>query len=194
MRLHSLAINRHRFLISSRTAIYHDPTAKLHETIEDILSVNAIRMLSLAAIFCAVNAAVVPASAIPDQTSQIDIDATAPAVPPQPVQAALGTSRAANGNTLTVNSQYLVLNNHPWLPVMGEFHFTRVPEEQWEEEILKMKAAGVEIISTYVIWIHHEEIQGRFDWTGQRSLRHFVELCARHGMYVYPRIGPWAHG
>lgn len=98
-----------------------------------------------------------------DQKNQIFIDATAPAVQPQPVRAALGTSRSPNGNTLTVNSQYLLLNNKPWLPVMGEFHYSRVPKEQWEEDILKMKAAGVEIVSTYVIWIHHEEVEGQFD-------------------------------
>lgn len=76
---------------------------------------------------------------------------------------------------------------------MGEFHFSRYPEDEWEDEILKMKAAGVQIISTYVIWIHHEQTEGSFDWTGQRDLRHFVQLCAKHGVYVYPRIGPWAH-
>ncbi len=77
---------------------------------------------------------------------------------------------------------------------MGEFHFTRYPEAYWEEEILKMKASGVDVISTYVFWIHHEEIEGQFDWSGQRNLRRFAELCARHGMLLYPRIGPWDHG
>jgi len=38
---------------------------------------------------------------------------------------------------------------------------------------------------------HHEEIEGQFDWTGQRDLRHFVELCKEDGLYVYVRIGPW---
>lgn len=123
----------------------------------------------------------------------IHINATKPAPRPHPVEARLGNSKAPDGQTLTVNSQYLVLNGTPWLPVMGEFHYSRVPESQWESEILKMKAAGVEIVSTYVIWIHHEEVEGQFDWTGRRDLRHFVELCAKHGMYVYPRIGPWAH-
>ena len=124
----------------------------------------------------------------------IVIDAHTPAPPPAPVRAALGTDKRPDGTTLTVNSQYLVLNGHPWLPVMGELHYSRVPRENWEAEILKMKAGGVQIISTYVIWLHQEEIEGQFDWSGQRDLRAFVALCAKHGMYVYPRIGPWAHG
>jgi len=121
------------------------------------------------------------------------IDATAPAPGLEPVAAAMGTSKNPEGHTIGVNSQYLTMDGKPWVPVMGEFHFSRYPEAQWEQEILKMKSAGVQIIATYVIWIHHEQTEGTFDWSGQRNLRRFVELCGKHGMYVYPRIGPWAH-
>jgi hypothetical protein len=127
------------------------------------------------------------------QQNVLHIDATAPVAPPQPVAAALGTSTNPQGHTIGVNSQYLTFDGKPWIPVMGEFHFSRYPAAQWEQEILKMKSAGVQIISTYVIWIHHEQTEGVFDWSGQRDLRRFVELCGKHGMYVYPRIGPWAH-
>src|ERR1019366_161559 len=50
-----------------------------------------------------------------------------------------------------------------------------------------------QIIATYIIWIHHEEVEGQWEWNGQKDLRRFVELCAKHGMYVVPRIGPWSH-
>ncbi|MFZ1130442.1 MAG: beta-galactosidase [Terriglobales bacterium] len=103
-----------------------------------------------------------------------------------------GVSKA--GHSIAINSRYLSRDGKPWLPVMGEFHFARYPEAYWEEEILKMKAGGVQIVSTYVFWIHHEEIEGQFDWTGQRNLRRFVELCRKHGMLVFVRIGPWDHG
>ena len=130
---------------------------------------------------------------LPAAAQRVTIDATAPVPTPQPVQATLGTATSPSGQTIGANSQYLTLNGQPWLPVMGEFHFSRYPAAQWEQEILKMQAAGVNIISTYIIWIHHEQIEGQFDWAGQRDLRFFTQLCAKHGMYVYPRIGPWAH-
>jgi hypothetical protein len=120
-------------------------------------------------------------------------DATAPGPSPRPVPAQLGVNRAPNGAVLAVNSQYLTRDGKPWIPVMGEFHYSRYPEAYWEEEILKMKASGVQVIATYVIWIHHEEIEGQFDWSGQRDLRKFAELCKKHDMLLYPRIGPWAH-
>ncbi len=112
---------------------------------------------------------------------------------PGPAAYQEGSATSPRGITLGVNSRYLTLDGKPWLPVMGEFHFSRYPRAQWEDEILKMKAAGVNIVATYVIWIHHEEIEGQFDWSGQRDLRAFVQLCAQHGLYVEPRIGPWDH-
>ncbi len=105
----------------------------------------------------------------------------------------MGTATTPDGHSILVNSRYLTRDGKPWLPVMGEFHFSRYPHQYWEEELLKMKASGVQVISSYIIWIHHEEIQGQFDWSGDRNLREFVQLCAKHGLLVFVRIGPWAH-
>jgi hypothetical protein len=126
-------------------------------------------------------------------SNHIYVDASAPITPPEAGYLHLGGT-SSDGHSLQVNSRYLVLDGRPWLPVMGEFHFSRYPAAEWEDEILKMKAAGINIIATYIFWIHHEEIEGQFDWNGDRDLRTFVELCAKHGMYVWLRIGPWAHG
>lgn len=98
------------------------------------------------------------------------------------------------GVEINANSRYLTLDGHPWLPVMGEFHYSRYPARDWREALLKMKAGGITIAASYVFWIHHEEIEGQTDWSGDRDLRRFVELCAELGMYAFPRIGPWAHG
>ena len=98
------------------------------------------------------------------------------------------------GHELLVNNQFMTIDGKPFIPVMGEMHFSRYPKEQWEDAILKMKAAGINIIAFYVIWIHHEEIEGQFDWSGNKDVRGFIKLCQKHGMLVYPRIGPWAHG
>lgn len=133
------------------------------------------------------------APALATAQNLITIDATAPAPAPVPVDAHLGTARNPDGEIIGANSQYLTLDGKPWLPVMGEFHYSRYPEARWEQELLKMKASGVNIISTYIIWIHHEQNEGEFNWSGQRDLRQFVELCRKHGLYVFVRIGPWVH-
>ncbi len=134
-----------------------------------------------------------PTASGAQSSTPIRVDASQIFVEPGPAAYTEGAATSPTAGTLGVNNRYLARNGKPWLPVMGEFHFSRYPHAQWEDEILKMKAAGVNIVSTYVIWIHHEEIEGQFDWTGQRDLRAFVQLCARHGMYVEARIGPWDH-
>ncbi|MBE6287390.1 MAG: glycosyl hydrolase family 35 [Mediterranea massiliensis] len=98
------------------------------------------------------------------------------------------------GEHIEVNSFYMSMNGSPTIPVMGEFHYSRYPAEQWEEEILKMKAGGLTVIPTYIFWNLHEEVEGRFCWTGNRDVRRFIELCAKHQMPVIVRIGPFCHG
>ncbi|MFI9581342.1 beta-galactosidase [Streptomyces sp. NPDC052236] len=116
----------------------------------------------------------------------------APAAPPLtghlPFADAPGVS-----DPIEVTSRYLTRGGRPWFPVSGEFHYTRYPARDWEEELLKMKAGGVTCVASYLIWIHHEEVEGRIRFDGDRDLRRFAELCARHGLDFIPRIGPWCH-
>jgi len=105
----------------------------------------------------------------------------------------LGGSNPA-GNIIDFNSFYMNVDDRPFIPIMGEIHFSRLPYEYWEEEILKMKSGGINVISTYVFWSIHEEKEGVFDWSGDRDLRHFIELCKKHNLYVLVRIGPFCHG
>lgn len=99
-----------------------------------------------------------------------------------------------SGEHIEVNSYYMSIGGKPVIPVMGEFHYSRYPECQWEEEILKMKAGGVTVIPTYVFWSIHEEQEGVFNWTGNRNLRKFLQLCQKLGMWTVVRIGPFCHG
>ena len=106
----------------------------------------------------------------------------------------MGTPTGPDGISYGVNSLYFTRNDRPWLPVMGEIHYARVPNQYWEDSILAMKAGGIDIVSTYVFWIFHEEIQGQYNWDGDCNLRRFIELCRKHDMPVWLRIGPWCHG
>lgn len=99
-----------------------------------------------------------------------------------------------DGEEITLNSKYLIRNGKPWMPIMGEIHFVRVKREDWKAELAKMKAAGITLVSTYMFWIYHEEDEGEFDFTDNRDIRAFIELCAELGLESVVRIGPWAHG
>ncbi|MBE8473405.1 beta-galactosidase [Streptomyces justiciae] len=117
-----------------------------------------------------------------------------PAAPAPPLTGHLPFADAPGvPDPIEVTSRYLTRGGRPWFPVSGEFHYTRYPAAEWEEELLKMKAAGVTVVASYLIWIHHEETEGRIRFDGDRDLRRFAELCARHGLDCIPRIGPWVH-
>ena len=106
----------------------------------------------------------------------------------------LGTTKNPAGHDIGVNSRSLLFDDQPVFPVMGEMHYSRVPQAEWREELLKMKAGGVDIVATYVFWIHHEEIKGEWDWSGQRDLKKFIQTCGELGLKVVVRCGPWCHG
>ena len=57
-----------------------------------------------------------------------------------------------------------------------------------------MKAGGITMLACYVFWNHIEEIEGQYDWSGQRNLRTFLEICKEEQMPVVLRIGPFCHG
>lgn len=88
----------------------------------------------------------------------------------------------------------LLRNGKRWFPIMGEIHYSRCPQEYWHESILKMKAAGIEIASSYIIWIHHEEIEDMYDFSGNRDLKLFAKTCKECKIKLWIRIGPWCHG
>lgn len=104
------------------------------------------------------------------------------------------TCLAADVQDVKWDSRSLIIGGRRVVPVMGEVHYSRIPANEWEREIKKMKEGGVTVIATYVFWNHVEEEEGVYDWSGQRNLRHFLELCKKEGMPVILRLGPFCHG
>src|SRR5262245_4113116 len=96
----------------------------------------------------------------PAAPAALRLAATPPVVPPRVGTMKMGAPRRPDGGVLAVDSRSLSLDGRPWLPVMGEFHYSRYPEDEWRGELLKMKAGGIDIAATYVFWIHHEETEG----------------------------------
>lgn len=88
----------------------------------------------------------------------------------------------------------LIIDGHRVVPVMGEIHYSRIPADEWQKEVRKMKAGGVTILAAYVFWNHIEETEGVFNWSGQRNLRKFLEICQQEDMPVVLRLGPFCHG
>jgi len=117
-----------------------------------------------------------------------------PAAVPLPASFNMGAVNHPDGTTIAADGRSLRRNDRPWTPVMGEFHYARYPANEWREELLKLKAGGIDIVAAYVFWIHHEESEGQWDWSGCRELRRFVATIQAVGLQAIVRCGPWCHG
>lgn len=98
------------------------------------------------------------------------------------------------GEAFAFTPYYLTRNGRPTIPVMGEFHYSRFPHQYWKEELRKIRSGGVSIVATYLFWNHIEEEEGNFDWSDDRDIRSFVELCGSVDLEVILRCGPFVHG
>ena len=103
------------------------------------------------------------------------------------------TSQAGN-KKVEWDKHSLIIDGKRVCPVMGEVHYSRIPVDEWQQEVRKMKEGGVTIIATYVFWNHIEEMEGVFRWDGQRNLRRFIEVCHQEQLPVVLRLGPFCHG
>jgi hypothetical protein len=77
-----------------------------------------------------------------------------------------------------------------WL-VGGRISYARVPSDQWADRIHAAKLAGLNTIEVPVFWNRHEPRPGKFDFTGDADLKHFIQLCGKAGMWVILRVGPF---
>ena len=92
------------------------------------------------------------------------------------------------------NTQHFTKGGKPYTVIAGELHFSRLPRERWRETLLKMRECGINTVSTYVFWNYHEEIKGKFDFSGNKDISTFLSICRDIDMPCILRIGPWCHG
>lgn len=96
-------------------------------------------------------------------------------------------------DNLGITSKHFLKKQRPWFPIMGEFHYSRFDHHLWSQELAKIKSSGIDIISSYTIWIHHEEEKGYFNFSGDNNLHRFIEECQNNNLYFFLRLGPWSH-
>lgn len=104
-----------------------------------------------------------------------------------------GACRDPQGHVLGATNAYLTMDGIPWQPIAGECHFSRLNEAAWDVELGKIAAGGINTVSTYVFWNHHESREGTWDFKDGRNLRRFLTLCSSHGLFAIVRIGPFCH-
>ena len=94
-------------------------------------------------------------------------------------------------HSFSVGQNTFLLDGKPFVIRAGELHYPRIPREYWEHRIQMCKAMGMNTICIYLFWNYHEQVQGKYDFTGQADVAEFVRLIQKNGMYCIVRPGPY---
>ncbi|MFE2728236.1 beta-galactosidase [Kitasatospora sp. NPDC059327] len=92
----------------------------------------------------------------------------------------------------------LWLDGRPRFLITGEYPYYRDHPGRWAAKLRAMREAGIEVVTSYVPWRHHEITRddGRrwcFDGDGNRDLAGFLELVAATGLLAVLKPGPYVH-
>ncbi|KAL3042201.1 hypothetical protein OYC64_020197 [Pagothenia borchgrevinki] len=92
---------------------------------------------------------------------------------------------------LSANSSQLTLEGEPFRIIGGSIHYFRVPRAYWRDRLMKMKACGLNTLTTYVPWSLHQPERGVFTFHTQLDLEAYINLAAELGLWVILRPGPY---
>ncbi|KAF3427304.1 hypothetical protein E2986_05050, partial [Frieseomelitta varia] len=87
-------------------------------------------------------------------------------------------------------NQFL-LDGKPFRYVSGSFHYFRTPRQYWRDRLRKIRAAGLNAVSTYVEWSLHQPSENEWHWTGDADLTEFLNIAQEEDLFVLLRPGPY---
>jgi len=105
---------------------------------------------------------------------------------------ALAPGLAGQPRSFALGGPDFLLDGRPFRIMAGEIHYQRIPSEYWADRLMKVKAAGLNTVGTYVFWNALEPEPGRWDFAGGNDLAAFIRTAQKVGLWVIVRPGPYA--
>ncbi|XP_058240365.1 beta-galactosidase isoform X1 [Hemibagrus wyckioides] len=103
----------------------------------------------------------------------------------------LTLSSAAPSFTVDYKNNSFLKDGEYFRYISGSIHYSRIPRIYWKDRLLKMFMAGLDTVQTYVPWNFHEAVPGVYDFSGDRDLEYFLQLCQDIRLLVILRPGPY---
>ena len=91
--------------------------------------------------------------------------------------------------TAVVNSDGVFVDGKPYWLLTGEIHYFRVQPEYWRDRLEKLRACGLNTVSTYCPWNSHEPTEGNFNFEGRFDMGAFLKLCQEMNIKVNYEAG-----
>jgi len=94
-------------------------------------------------------------------------------------------------HTFAVEGDHFALDGKPFIVRSGEMHYPRVPRQYWHDRMKKMRALGLDTLTTYVFWNLHEPRPGVWDFKDDLDLGAYLKAAQEEGLFVLLRPGPY---
>ncbi|XP_043479664.1 beta-galactosidase-like isoform X2 [Leptopilina heterotoma] len=96
-----------------------------------------------------------------------------------------------NSFTVDYEANQFLLDGKPFRYVSGSFHYFRTPNQYWRAIFKKMRAAGLNAVSTYIEWSTHEPEPGKWIWKDDANITQFIQIAEEEDLLVILRPGPY---
>ncbi|XP_016431172.1 beta-galactosidase-1-like protein 2 [Sinocyclocheilus rhinocerous] len=83
---------------------------------------------------------------------------------------------------LRADSTHFTLDGAPFRILGGSIHYFRVPRAYWRDRLLKLKACGLNTLTTYVPWNLHEPERGVYLFQEELDLEAYIRLAGELGL------------
>jgi len=86
----------------------------------------------------------------------------------------------------------LIINGKREFIWSGAFHYYRLPDPgQWPKTLKLLKEAGMNAVDIYYPWNYHSEVEGEYNFAGNRDVERLMDDIERAGLYLIARPGPY---
>lgn len=85
-------------------------------------------------------------------------------------------------------------DGEPFQFVSGQFDYFHAVPKKWRHILRTMRAAGVNVVATYVPWSTHNPHDGQYVWTEMADVDKFIRMAIEEGFLVMLRISPYIGG
>ena len=102
--------------------------------------------------------------------------------------------RLGHGRQFTIEDDRFVKDGEPFVLRSGSVHYSRVPRAYWRDRLLRVRALGLNAVTTYVPWNLHETEPNAFDFAGAKHVGAFLDEAKDAGLLAILRVGPYMCG
>ncbi len=105
------------------------------------------------------------------------------------------TVMTVSAATLGYDGLSLTVDGTRTFLISGEFHYFRVPKDEWRRRLRLLKDVGGNCVATYIPWCIHEPEEGKilFGDRPERDLGEFLRVVKEEGLMAIVRPGPYQY-